>query len=197
MEKKISIARRMAVIATVIVGALIFTGGLYLNAWRDAQYALYNQGLSAYRSGDVQVAIKYFDQSLAVYKTRRQSTWIERFIYPKPDKELAAQASFQKAKSLLRANQAAPAVQAFKESLELNSGNLYLGRDLTEKEYQAFREAALIVKYDLELLFKNNPEQAQKQGKGKGKPGDGKKDGKPVPGEDPGAMPGKGNRDTI
>ena len=110
---------------------------------------------------------------------------------------LAAQASFQKAKSLLRANQAAPAVQAFKESLELNSGNLYLGRDLTEKEYQAFREAALIVKYDLELLFKNNPEQAQKQGKGKGKPGDGKKDGKPVPGEDPGAMPGKGNRDTI
>lgn len=197
MEKKISFARRMTVIATVIAGALLFSAGLYLYQWRDAQYALYNQGMTAYRSGDLQVAIKNADQSLAVYKSRRSSTWMERFIYPKPDKELAAQAAFLKAKALLRANQPAPAVQSFQESLELNSGNLY-GRDLTEKEFQEFREAAMIVKYDLELLFKNNPEQAQKQGKGKGK-GDGeKKDGaKPVPGDDPGNMPGKGNRDTI
>ena len=77
------------------------------------------------------------------------------------------------------------------------SGNLYVGEDLTEQEYQLLREAAMVVKYDLELLFKNSPEQAEKQGKpkpGKGKPDKGDK---PVPGEDPGNMPGKGNRDTI
>jgi tetratricopeptide (TPR) repeat protein len=197
METKVSFARRMAVIATVIIGALIFSYGLYLYSWRDAQIAQYNQGIAAYRSGDHQVAVKYFDTSLSTYKGRQDLNWMERFIYPKPDKELAALASFHKAKSLLRLNQAPPAVQAFKESLELNSGNLYLGRDLTEKEYQVFREAAMVVKYNLELLFKNDPQQAQKQGKGKGKGNGPPQDGKPVPGDDPGSMPGKGNRDTI
>ena len=196
MEKKVSFARRMAVIATVIVGAMIFSGGLYLYSWRDAQYALYDQGIAAYRAGDLQVAIKYADQSLAVYKSRHASTWMERFIYPKPDRGLAAQAAFLKARSLLKVNQAAPAVESFKESLELNPGNLY-EEELSEKEYQLLKEAAWIVKYDLELLFKNNPEQAQKQGKGKKGNGEKKEGGKPVPGDDPGAMPGKGNRDTI
>jgi len=197
MEKKISMGRRVMVVLTVIAGILTFAAGLYCYQWSDNERILYNQGLAAYRSGDVQSAVKFSDQALAAYKSRRQSTWTERFIFPKPDKELAAQAAFLKAKSLLRANQAEPAVKAFKEALELNSGNLYVGRDLTEKEYQEFREAAMVIKYDLELLFKNNPEQAEKQGKpkpGKGKPDKGDK---PVPGEDPGNMPGKGNRDTI
>lgn len=197
MEKKISMARRVMVVLTVIAGILTFSAGLYCYQWSDNERILYNQGLAAYRSGDVQSAVKFSDQALAAFKARRQSTWTERFIFPKPDKELAAQAAFLKAKSLLRANQAEPAVKAFKEALELNSGNLYIGRDLTEKEYQEFREAAMVIKYDLELLFKNNPDQAEKQGKpkpGKGKPDKGDK---PVPGEDPGNMPGKGNRDTI
>lgn len=199
MEKKITLTGRLAKVLTVFVGISLFVGGLYLYSWRDAQVSLYNQGLAAYQSDDLQTAIKFFDQSLGVYKSRQRSTWMERFVYPKPDKELAAQAAFQKAKSLLRANQVEPAVQAFTESLELNSGNLYLGRELSEKEFNTLKEAAFVVKYDVELLFNNNPEQAQKQGKGKGK-GKGKgdpKDGKPVPSDDPGAQPGKGDRNTI
>lgn len=197
MEKKISMARRVMVVLTVIAGILTFSAGLYCYQWSDNERILYNQGLAAYRSGDLQTAIKFSDQALAAYKARRQLTWTERFVFPKPDKPLAAQAAFLKGRALLKAGQVEPAVKAFKESLELNSGNLYVGESLTEQEYQLLREAAMVVKYDLELLFKNSPEQAEKQGKpkpGKGKPDKGDK---PVPGEDPGNMPGKGNRDTI
>jgi tetratricopeptide (TPR) repeat protein len=197
MEKKTSVRKRIMAALTVLVGAMCFAYGLYLFTWRDTQYQTYNAGLAAYQNGDVQTAIKFFDQSLGVYRTRQNESWTERFVYPKPNKELAAQAAFHKAKALLRAKQVKPAVESFRESLELNSGNLYQGRGLSAREIQEAAENAYVVKYDLYLLFKNNPEQAQQQGKGKGKPGDKKGDGKPVPGNDPSTMPGKGNRDDI
>lgn len=185
----------MAVL-TVLAGAAAFAYGIYLFTWQDSQYQLYNQGLAAYQTGDVQKAIKYFDQSLGVYKTRQNENWGERLVYPKPDREVAAQAAFHKAKALIRAKQGKPAVEAFLESLKLNSGNLYQGRGLSQREVQEAEEGAKVVKYDLELLFKNNPSLAEGQGKGKPKPGD-KKGDKPAPGEDPGKMPGKGNKDDI
>lgn len=196
MLKNKSLAQRLGVTSTAVAGAIIFSIGLYFYQWKDAQYALYNQGIIAYRANKMQEAIKYADQSVGVYKARQSYTWLERFAYPKPDKELAAQAAFLKGKALLRANQPAAAVQSFKESLELNSGNLYLGRQLTEAEFHQYHEAAMVTKYDLELVFKNNPPQAQKQGKGKpeDKSGNGTT---PLPGEDPSTQPGKGRRNTI
>jgi tetratricopeptide (TPR) repeat protein len=196
MRRSKSFAQRLAVTSTAVAGAIIFSIGLFLYHWSDDQYALYNQGIAAYRANDMQVAIKFADQSVSVYKTRKAHSWIERFVYPKPDRELAAQAAFLKGKALLRANQPAAAVQSFKESLELNSGNLYLGRQLTEAEFHQYYEAAMVTKYDLELVFKNNPPQAQKQGKGKpqDKSGNGTT---PLPGEDPSTQPGKGRRNTI
>ncbi|MBS1995243.1 MAG: tetratricopeptide repeat protein [Cyanobacteria bacterium SZAS LIN-2] len=196
MRKNKSFAQRLAVTSTAVAGAIIFSIGLYLHQWSDAQYALYNRGIAAYRANDMQVAIKFADQSLSLYKSRRAASWPERFIYPRPDKELAAQAAFLKGKALLRSNQPSAAVQSFKESLELNSGNLYLGRHLSEEEFHRYYEAAMVTKYDLELVFKNNPPQAKKQGKGK--PQDkGGQGTTPVPGEDPSTQPGKGRRDTI
>ena len=181
---------------TILAGAASLAYGLYLFSWTDSQYELYNQGVVAYQTGDVQKAIKYFDQSLGVYKARQNETWVERFVYPKPNKEVAAQAAFHKAKALIRAKQGKPAVEAFQESLQLNSGNLYQGRGLTPREVQEAEENAKVVKYDLELLFKNNPSLAEGQGKGKPKPGDGKGD-QQVPGDQPGKMPGKGNKYSI
>ncbi len=181
---------------TVLVGAAIFACGIYLYTWSDSQNLLYNQGLVAYQTGDVQKAIKYFDQSLAVYKSRQNESWLERVVYPRPDKEVAAQAAFHKAKALIRAKQGKPAVEAFQESLQLNSGNLYQGRGLSAREVQEAEENAKVVKYDLELLFKNNPALAKGQGKGQPKPGD-KPGDQQVPGDQPGKMPGKGNKDDI
>jgi hypothetical protein len=76
----------------------------------------------------------------------------------------------------------------------LNPGNVF-PTGTTQADAERMRAESLVVKYDLELLFKNNPSLAQQQGKGKGK-GQGKGD-KQVPGTEPGKQPGKGNRDDI
>ena len=63
---------------------------------------------------------------------------------------------------------------------------------------QRLTDQSLIVKYDLELLFKNNKQLAQGEGKGEGKPQPGDQDGKKQqPGQQPGDKPGKGNKDAI
>jgi len=187
----------MTVVATVIVGAIIFAFGINQRHWFDAQYVYLDKGNAAYQTDDVQQAIKFYDQSLGAYKSRlRAETWPDRFLYPKPDRQVAAQAAFHKAMALLKAKQAEAAVQAFQESLQLNPGDMYEGT-LSPKQQEAAREQAYVVKYDLMLLFKSQPQLAQAQGKGKGKPGDKPGEGKPVPSDDPSSKPGKGDKDAI
>jgi hypothetical protein len=187
--------KRTWLIAGLVAGLLLIWYGLGLAMWRDTQVLYYNAGLQAYRTGDLPHAAQFFDQSVALYKRSQNRTYMQRLIYPQPSAEVAALADFQKAKTLIRAQQIPAAVDAFKESLVINPGNGY--GDLVLSDAQRMEAQAYVVKYDLEQLFKNNPDQAQKQGKGKGK-GDGKQKGdKPVPGNDPGTQPGKGNRDDI
>lgn len=186
--------RTLWLLAALVVGSLMFAYGMHLASWRSSQYDNYNMGLRAYETGDAKTAVQLFDRSLGSYRGEQRAGWLHRFIYPAPDRELAALANFHKGKALLRARQIEPAVEAFKESLRLNPGNNYGGIGLSEA--QRLEAQAEVVKYDLELLFKNNKQQADGQGKGKGKPGD-KPGGKPVPGDEPGNMPGKGNKDDI
>lgn len=181
-------------LAAFVVGGLLLGYGFQLATWRSAQVEFYNQGVAAYQTGDVQTAVKLFDQSYAAYKQQTRAEWLTRFVYPKPDTRLAAKANFHKAKSLLRMRQGEPAVEAFKESLKLNPGNGYKGVSLSEAEQM--REEAMIVKYDLELLYKNNPQMGQGQGKGKGNKGD-KPGNQQVPGDQPGNQPGKGDKDKM
>jgi tetratricopeptide (TPR) repeat protein len=200
MKNKTSTRKRvMTVVATVIVGAIIFAFGITQRHWFDAQYVYLDNGNAAYQTDDLQSAIKFYDQSLGVYKSRmRSETWSDRFLYPKPDRRVAAEAAFHKGMALLKAKQAEAAVKAFQESLQLNPGNMYEGT-LNSKDQEAAREEAGVVKYNLMLLFKSQPQLAQGQGKGKGqgKPGDKPGDGKPVPSDDPSSKPGKGDKDAI
>ncbi|HEY9774579.1 MAG TPA: hypothetical protein V6C81_12320 [Planktothrix sp.] len=183
-------------LAGLIAGLLLLFYGLGLAMWQSPQVYYYNLGVKLYAGGDLPHAVQSFDRSLSAYKSSaRNSTWLERFVYPKPDRELAALADFQKGKVLIRAQQGQPAVDALEESLMLNPGNGY-GDDVSAPDAVRMHEEALVVKYDLELLFKNNPSLAQQQGKGKGK-GKGDKGDKQVPGTEPGKQPGKGNRDDI
>ncbi|HEY9868163.1 MAG TPA: tetratricopeptide repeat protein [Candidatus Obscuribacterales bacterium] len=185
--------RKMWLVVAALVGALLLAGGYHLLAWKSPQVDYYNLGIKAYENGDMPQAIQYFDKSIAAYRESTRASWVHRFIYPQPDKELAAMAYFQKGKAHLQNRQAELCVESFKESLRLNPGNLYL--DLSPEELQRLNEEALVVKYDLEMLFKSRPDQAAQQGKGKGK---GKGQGnKQVPGNEPGSQPGKGNRDDI
>ena len=83
MERKTTLRKRVVVILTVLVGIASIAFGLHLYSWRDAQVEFYNRGLVAYRTGDVQQAIKFFDQSLSVYKSRvNREGWQERVLYP-------------------------------------------------------------------------------------------------------------------
>ncbi|MBU6452425.1 MAG: hypothetical protein KGS72_11640 [Cyanobacteria bacterium REEB67] len=199
MHKQTSTRKRvMTVVATVIVGAIIFAFGITQRHWFDAQYVYLDNGNAAYQTDDLQQAIKFYDKSLGAYKARlRSETWIDKFLYPKPDRRIAAQAAFHKGMALLKAKQAEAAVAAWQESLQLNPGNMYEGT-LSAKDAEAAQEEAYVVKYDLMMLFKSQPQLQQGQGKGKGQPGQGKPgEGKPVPSDDPSNKPGKGDKDAI
>ncbi len=182
-------------IGAVIGGLVSLWLGFGLITWTSGQTAYYNAGLQAYQAGDMPAAIQLFDRSIAAYKAEKNASWTHRFIYPKPDTEMAAQAYFHKGKAHLQNKQAELAVESLKESLRLNPGDQYEGLDPADAK--RLHEEALVVKYDLEQLFKSRPDQAQQQGKGKGK-GKGDKPGnQQAPGTEPGSQPGKGNRDDI
>lgn len=195
MRKKNS--RRTYWMIAALVAGILFTGsGVHLATYQSAQIQYYNLGLAAYQQEDLQLANAAFDRSIQAYEQEARAGWVHRFLYPEPSREMAALAYFHKAKVLLRARQVEPAVEAFKKSLSLNAGNGYQGIPLSEA--QRLEAQALVVQYDLELLFKNQPQQGEGQGKGKGKPqpGDGQGN-QQVPGDQPGAQPGKGKPDDI
>lgn len=178
-----------------LIGALMLLGGLHLATYTNVQVDSFNAGLQAYEDGQMEQANKFFDQSLAAYKSAAATeNAVHDFFYPAPDRNVAARASFQKAKALLQLKQGPAALQAFKESLMLNPGNGYDNMLLSRA--QEMEAEARYTQYDLELLFKNNPAMAQQEGKGKGK-GKGQPGNQQVPGTEPGNMPGKGDRNNI
>ncbi len=187
--------RKLLVLAALtLIGALMLAGAQYLSTWQSPQVVTYNQGVQFYLQGDADSALKAFDQSLDAYRRQSNAGWLERTFLPGPSRELAALANAHKAILMLVKQKPDLAVLAFKESLKLNPGDQYEG--LSPADAKRLHEQALTVKYNLELMFKKNPSQAQKEGKGQGK-GQGKPGNKPSPGDDPGKMPGKGNRNDI
>lgn len=202
-----------ALIAVTILGAIVFGVGLQLSQWQSPQIAAYNRGTELYeqalQSGDAKAAeeaVKAFDQSYDAYRRASQNPgWFERNLLPPPSAEYAALAQSHKGVIMLLLQKPEQAVLAFKESLSVNPGDNYEGAlspyavdytRLPTADVDRLKEQAYQVKYNLELLFKKNPSQQQKEGKGEGKPGD-KPGDKPVPSNDPGKLPGKGNRDQI
>lgn len=195
------LTKKLVGLALVSIIGLALLGGSHLLAVRTtAQVAYYDMGIELYRQGDAETALKAFDASIAAYnRDTRESGftgWAHRTLYGAPSKEIAALAFAKKGQLLIVMQKADQAVIAFKQSLTLNAGdNLYDGVTLTEE--QTLREQAFVTKYNLELLFKKNPSQAKKEGKGQGKPGQGKPGDQQSPGNDPGAQPGKGNKNDI
>lgn len=174
-------------------GSVMLAGGVSLARWRCEQIDFYNAGLAAYEAGDPQASVEMFDRSLNAYQQALQAPWLDRFVYPRANTELAARASFHKAMVLIRVQQVEPAVAALLLSLRLNpaGASAYYGDDAAR-----LRELSLIVRYNLELLFNQRPDLARAQGAGR-RPGDGSGDAQRVPGQNPGNMPGPGNRDDL
>ena len=174
-------------------GSIMLGGGVSLARWRSDQIDFYNAGLAAYEAGDAEQAVEMFDRSLSAYQRVLQASWMERFIYPRANTELAARAGFHKGMVLIRAQQAEPAAAALLLSLRLNpsGAGAYYGDDAAR-----LRELSLIVRYNLELLFNQRPDLARGQGAAR-RPGDGSQEAQRVPGQNPGNMPGPGNRDDL
>ena len=75
------------------------------------------------------------------------------------------------------------------ESLRLNPGDDYTALGVKTEDVQRMFDQALIVKYDLELLFRANQSQAQESDQGQpAQPAD--KGDKPVPGSPQSGPPG-------
>ncbi|MCA9805524.1 MAG: tetratricopeptide repeat protein, partial [Cyanobacteria bacterium HKST-UBA02] len=57
-------------VVTILAGLLCLGLGYQLLTWPDSQVQLYNAGVAAYRTGNAEEAVRYFDRSLATYKLR-------------------------------------------------------------------------------------------------------------------------------
>jgi hypothetical protein len=186
-------------LGSLIMGIFLFVVGGALGTWQDQQNYFYDAGLQAYKfastagSEDSPIqtpqeqakafvfAYKALDASMAVYKYRGGEGWLARFLYPKPDRHIAALASFQKGKILIRLQKGKEAVEALKTYLMLNPAG----------STDAYTDDTIVVEYDLELLYQQNPQMQQQEGKGAGKPGGkGGKGDKPAPDADPNGQPG-------
>lgn len=187
--------RRMAIAIVTLLGVLLLVGAELVATWRSPQVAYYNQGIELAEQGDIEGAMKSFDRSIAAYQQMQDRSGFERVLLPDPSLEYAALAHKQRAILFIMAQKPDQAILAFKESLKLNPGDTY-PPGVSREDAERLREQALVVKYDLELLYKKNPQQAQGEGKGKGDQ-QGQGQPKPAPGNDPGKLPGKGNRDDI
>ncbi len=193
-----------------LVGILMLASAFHILSWTNIQVEEFNAGLATYEAAiappapgqplqiaaadaphpkekELLLAVQQFDRSLAAYRNRvANENHLYNYIYPPPDRGLAARAAFQKAKALLALKQPAAALEAFKESLMLNPGNGYTNVALAEA--QRLEREARVTQYNLELLFSENENLAKKEGSSKeqGEPN------KPEPGNQPGTMPGQG-----
>jgi hypothetical protein len=210
-------------IAAAFAGLLLF-GASSLDSWRSAQYGYYNVGIQSYGAGDhicakgeqencvdIDMTLKLFNASMQHYmRQTRQPTLSEQFLLPGPSRELAALSALHSGIMLIMKQKPEDAIKVLKMAIvlaDVPDEEVDMTRMLTDPEYRRaindqarLRAIKLTAQYDLELLFKKNPSQAQQQGKGNPQKGDkpGQPDqGKQDPSQDPTDKAGKGNRDAI
>ncbi|CAN5532002.1 hypothetical protein BH10CYA1_BH10CYA1_17560 [soil metagenome] len=178
------------VLLSLILGFLLLRFAIQLDRWSNDQAFFYNEAMVAYQHGDMEQAVQLFGKSQSAYQDarHRQKDWLSQLIYPMPDSGLAAQASFQMAKIFLQSGEIPRAVQAFNQSLQFNPGNGY--DSLDPQKAEQLHQAAMIVKYDLEQLYKQNQSQMQQPSEGNGPPADGDPQSS---GRDPSNNPGQPN----
>lgn len=181
----------MALASTV--GALAMYGATNLANREAPQITWYNRGVELYKQNDAEGASAAFDQSLAHYqKALRNTSWYARNFEPQASAEVAALAQAHKGICYLMMQKPEQAVMAWKESLKINDGSLRAG--YSPADQTRLHEQAWVVRHNLELLYRKMPSLAAKEGKGRGRPGQGNKQ---APGNDPGTQPGRGNKDDI
>ena len=184
--------RWWAVGITTLVAVVLYAGAGYLDTWRSGQYAAYNTGIQFYKAGpricnkqqvadplgnhcvDIDTAQKLFSMSIKEWiRQESDPTPVEKYLLPAPSREVAALAALHQGVLAIMKQKPEDAIKAFKAAIMIADDGVS-----DSKMLRAIKEAA---QYDLELLFKKNPSQAQ--GEGKGKPDKGNDKGKPNQGQ--------------
>ena len=195
--------RRFITALTIVFGLIGTFGGLYLFFWADHQVSLYNQGLAQYRTLEFKESAKSFERSIVAYEHAGDRQWLERFVYPAPDREVAALAALHLGNALLRQKDVPRAIKAFQKSIRLNPGTGYSSLpgypvELSPKDLTRLTRQAEIAKYNLELLLRNSPEENEKKGPGnKLEAEDKEEEEDQIPQIAPGSQPGKGGADDL
>lgn len=186
---------RSWVILSFLVGfALTMTGWVWWES-QTPQTQWYNKGLIAYNTGNYDLAVQNFDRSVVEFNAN-DSTESSAIKAP-ASVEMAALAQFHKFKALLKMKNAKLAVVAIKESLKLTTEMNLKRYALPQSDLRRIQEQRIDAQTDLEILFKQQEQMAQQEGKGGNKPGQPQQGDKQS--EDPGNQPGsgKGNKNQL
>lgn len=200
--------RFIALTLLALIGVGLYFGSVKLKTWENPQVVAYNQGVVALNEGKVDEAMVAFDKSLDLHRSMARRDSLDAFLYPGRSNEIAALALSKKAILFIIKQKPEQAIKAFKDSITLNPGGTDVklvqrvleGQEITPADVERLAGQSWDVKHNLELMFKKNPSQQQKEGKGKGE-GKGEKDGKdgkePAQGSKPGPGSGSGNPNAI
>jgi tetratricopeptide (TPR) repeat protein len=185
---------RSWVIASFLVGFVLTMTGWVMWENMTPQTQWYNKGLIAYNTGNYDLAVQNFDRSIGEFNAN-DSTEPNAFKAP-ASLEMAELAQLHKFKALLKMKNAKLAVVAIKEGLKLTTSKNLARYKLSEETLKKLAEDRLVAQTDLEILFKQQEQMAQAEGKGN-KPGQPKQGEKQA--EDPGNQnaSGKGNRNSL
>lgn len=187
--------------ATTLFGILALICGFHLASWTNDQVNHYNKGVSAYQTLEFEQAVNEFNFSLNAYRAPQKRSWLERFVYPAPSRELAANTAAQKGNALIMLKRLPEAVDAYKDALRLNPSSNYQNlpgfENLTPADITRLKRDARIVKYNLELLLRNNIDLQNKKGDGNQQEAKEEEEKEQIPQLAPGGQPGTGDKEDI
>jgi len=171
----------------VITSFIVFSIGIMCGwTWWDkqsSQVQYYMLGRAAYMTTQYDIAADYFDKSFASYVDQKST--VDSFS-PPASLEVAELAQHFKALSFVKMGNAKLAIIAYKDALKLTTEYALSQVDLSPAQLAKLRADRKVTQIDFEILFNQKQDQAQQEGKGKGKPGQ--------PGDKQSQDPSKGNQ---
>jgi hypothetical protein len=190
------VSPRVMVLTSFLIFAVGILTGVYYCFNQTDQWRHYMLGRMAYTATQYDTAIDDFDLSYSDYQ-QMVSAGQSVFSAP-PSLEMAELSQHFKALALVKEGTEGSmkmAVLTFKEALRLTTADALKAAGLDENMVRKIGRDRSFTQQDLEILFHNQPKQAEKEGKGRAKPGDGSGDKKS---DDPaGNQAGKENREQL
>jgi tetratricopeptide (TPR) repeat protein len=144
-----------------IVGTSMLAGQHRIAQDRPKQLVEFNDGLRAYRNGQNEIAVEYFQKSIDEYNAARKADRdpFALRIY-RPSRLYAGQAHHYRAKALIKEDKLLDALAAFVASQQINPGDQFDDWSSPE-EIRAMTLASFDCKRNMERFLQQNPRLAE------------------------------------